>query len=193
MILKNLKGKNIILASKSPRRQSLLRGLDIDFEIRTKNIEESYPAVLKREEISLYLSELKAEAFRSELKENDILITSDTTVHLGENILEKPKDKEEAIDMLTRLAGKTHVVITAVTLTSPEKQKSFFQETKVTFTQLTNYEIEHYINLYQPFDKAGSYGVQEFLGYIGIEKLDGCYYNVMGLPLQKLYRELKTF
>ena len=193
MILENLKDKNIILASKSPRRQELLKGLELDFEIRTKTVDEVFPKTLKRESISIFLSQLKAEAFLDELTENDILITSDTTVHLGEQLLEKPKDSQDAIQMLKQLSGQTHAVITAVTLSSKNKQKSFFQETQVSFARLSDLEIEHYVKNYEPFDKAGSYGVQELMGYIGIEKLDGCYYNVMGLPLQMLYNELKSF
>lgn len=192
-ILENLKEKNIILASKSPRRQELLKGLEIDFEIRTKSIKEDFPPALKREEISIYLAKLKASVFLDELIENDILITSDTTVHLKDQLLEKPKDRNEAIDMIHALSGNTHTVVTAVTLSSQNKQKTFHQETEVTFANLSSKEIEHYIDNYQPYDKAGSYGVQELMGYIGIEKLNGCYYNVMGLPLQMLYKELKSF
>lgn len=193
MLLDNLKNKNIILASKSPRRQELLKGLELDFEIRTKDVEEVFPKALKREQISIFLSQLKAEAFLDELTENDILITSDTTVHLGEQLLEKPKDAQHAIQMLKQLSSRTHMVITAVTLSSQNKQHSFFQETQVTFAPLNEHEIEHYVRNYEPFDKAGAYGVQELMGYIGIEKLNGCYYNVMGLPLQMLYTELKSF
>ncbi len=193
MILANLEDKKIVLASKSPRRQELLKGLELDFEIRTKTIKEDFPKDLKREEISIYLSKLKASVFLDELSKDEILITSDTTVHLGKELLEKPKDKDQAIAMLSQLSNKTHVVITAVTLSSTSKQKTFHQETKVTFSELTPDEIEHYVSNYQPFDKAGSYGVQELMGYIGIKKIEGCYYNVMGLPLQMLYKELKSF
>lgn len=193
VILEHLTSKNIILASKSPRRQDLLKGLEVDFEIRTKSIEEIFPLTLKREEIAKYLSELKAAAFIDELEKDDLLITSDTTVHLGSQLLEKPKNREEAIGMLQQLSGNTHTVITAVSLTSIAKQTTFHQETEVTFATLTTEEITHYIDHYEPYDKAGSYGVQELMGYIGIQKLNGCYYNVMGLPLQALYEELKDF
>lgn len=193
MLLANLQGKHLILASKSPRRQELLAGLEVEFEIRTKPTEEVYPKELKREEISVYLSKLKASAFDGELKTNEILITSDTTVHLGKTLLEKPKDRTEAISMLHQLSGNSHTVVTAVTLTSAKKQHTFHEETQVDFTALTEGEIEHYVDKYQPYDKAGSYGVQELMGYIGIKKLNGCYYNVMGLPLQRLYQELQVF
>lgn len=191
MILDNLKNTHIILASQSPRRQELLKGLEIDFEIRIKEIEENFPNTLKREEISIFLAKLKAAAFKNDLKENELLITSDTTVHLGNNLLEKPKNEKDAVQMLTQLSGNKHTVITAVSLTTTIKQITFHQETEVHFSKLSQDEILHYIQNYKPYDKAGSYGVQELMGYIGIEKLKGCYYNVMGLPLQRLYTELK--
>ncbi len=193
MILENLKGKRVILASKSPRRQELLKGLELDFEIRTKDIDEDYSDDLKNEEVPRFLSELKANAFKSELLKNEILITSDTTVHLNGEILEKPKSREQAIQMITKMRGKTHTVITAVTICSLEKTITFHDTTDVTFTVLSDSEISYYIDNYKPYDKAGSYGVQELIGYIGIENMNGSYYNVMGLPLQKLYMELKKF
>ena len=165
--------KNIILASKSPRRQHLLKDLGVDFEIRTKEVEEIYPPELKREQVALFLSELKATAFAGELTDNDILITSDTIVCLGDRIIGKPKDRDDAFNMLSDLSGNKHEVITAVTFTSANKQHSFFVETEVYFKTLSNFEIDYYINKYQPFDKAGSYGIQEWIGYIGIEKIVG--------------------
>ncbi|MCB9365312.1 MAG: septum formation protein Maf [Flavobacteriales bacterium] len=185
--------KNIILASKSPRRQHLLKDLGIDFEIRIKEVEEIYPPELKREEVALFLSKLKATAFTNELKENDIVITSDTIVCLGNRIIGKPKDRDDAFNMLSDLSGNKHEVITAVTFTSATKQHSFFVETEVYFKTLSNFEIDYYINKYQPFDKAGSYGIQEWIGYIGIEKIVGSYFNVMGFPVKEVYEALEDF
>ncbi len=184
---------NIILASKSPRRQNLLKELGFDFEIRTKEIEEVYSSELKREEVAVYLSELKASAFTDQLNDNDLVITSDTIVCLKEEIIGKPTDREDAIQMLGKLSSNKHEVITAVTLLSKEKQHTFYEVTEVYFKTLTLAEIEYYIDNYQPFDKAGSYGIQEWIGYIGIEKIVGSYFNVMGLPVQKLYNELMNF
>jgi septum formation protein len=185
--------KNIILASKSPRRQHLLKDLGVDFEIRTKEVEEVYPPELKREQVALFLSELKATAFTRELTDNDILITSDTIVCLGDRIIGKPKDRDDAFNMLSDLSGNKHEVITAVTFTSANKQHSFFVETEVYFKTLSNFEIDYYINKYQPFDKAGSYGIQEWIGYIGIEKIVGSYFNVMGFPVKEVYVALEEF
>lgn len=185
--------KNIILASKSPRRQNLLKDLGFQFEIKTKEVEEVYPLHLKREEVALYLSELKAAAFTNELDTNDLLITSDTIVCLNDEIIGKPKDRADAIAMLNKLSGNKHEVITAVTLSSHDKQQSFYEVTEVYFTTLSKEEIVYYIDHYQPFDKAGSYGIQEWIGYIGIEKINGSYFNVMGLPVQRLYKELLVF
>lgn len=192
-MLTNLKGKNVILASKSPRRQELLKGLDIEFKIRTMDVEEIYPTDLPKEKVPEYLAELKAAAFDGELEDNDVLITSDTIVILGEQILEKPGSREEAIGMISQLAGNTHTVVTAVCITSNQKKVLFSNLTKVTFTPMSDEEIAYYIDQYQPFDKAGSYGCQEWLGYIGIEKLEGSFYSVMGLPLHQVYQALKQF
>jgi len=185
--------KNIILASKSPRRQNLLKELGFDFEINTKEIKEIYPPELKRENVAQFLSELKASAFVNDLKENDLVITSDTIVCLGDEIIGKPKGREDAIKMLGKLSGNKHEVITAVTLLSKEKQYTFYEETEVYFKSLTIPEIEYYVDNYQPFDKAGSYGIQEWIGYIGIEKIIGSYFNVMGLPVKRVYEELIKF
>ncbi|PCJ25844.1 MAG: septum formation protein Maf [Flavobacteriales bacterium] len=184
---------NIILASKSLRRQSLLKELGIDFEIITKEVEEVYPPELKREKVAVFLSELKAKAFNDELNDNDLVITSDTIVCLGNEIIGKPRGREDAIAMLGKLSGNKHEVITAVTLLSKQKQHTFYEVTEVYFKTLTNQEIEYYIDNYEPFDKAGSYGIQEWIGYIAIEKINGSYFNVMGLPVKKLYEELIKF
>jgi len=184
---------NIILASKSPRRQNLLKELGFDFEIKTKEVEEIYPKELKKEEVAIFLSELKANAFKEEVKENDLVITSDTIVCLRDEIIGKPKDRDDAIKMLGKLSGSKHEVITAVTLLSQNKQHTFYDVTAVYFKPLTIAEIEYYIDKYEPFDKAGSYGIQEWIGYIAIEKIDGSYFNVMGLPVKRVYDEIIQF
>ena len=184
---------HIILASKSPRRQQLLKDIGVDFEIRLKEVDEVYPSELKGKEVALFLSELKAKAFINDLQTNEILLTSDTIVCLGEKILGKPTNKQHAITMLGELSGKKHEVITAVTLTSITKQHSFAVSTEVYFKPLTIEEITYYIDNYQPYDKAGSYGIQEWIGYIGIEKIVGSYFNVMGLPVKEVYEELIKF
>ena len=191
MIFKNLINKKIILASKSPRRQELLRGLGIPFEIRTKEIDEDFPNTIDASDVASFLAQKKAEAF--ELSIDEILITSDTAVLLTNRILNKPQNTEEAIEMLKSLSGKTHKVCTGVCIKSIEKEVLFSDFTSVTYKQLSTDEIEYYIKQFKPFDKAGSYGIQEWIGFIGIEKIEGCYYNVMGLPLSKLYQELLDF
>ena len=185
---------SVILASNSPRRKELLAGLGIEYEVRTlPDINESYPEDLKGGDIPLYISKEKANAYLSMLKPNELIITADTIVWLHNEVLGKPRDREDAIEMLRKLSGETHEVFTGVTLTTLEKQHSFFVETKVTFSKLTDEEITYYVDTYKPFDKAGSYGVQEWIGYIGVERIEGSYFNVMGLPVQRLYRELKKF
>jgi len=184
---------NFILASKSPRRQQLLKSLDIEFSVRTKDVDETYPDHLSNEEVPVYLAELKANAFKSELKENDLLITADTIVCLRDQILGKPESYDDAVKMLKVLSAHTHEVITGVCLSSMKKMVSFFSRTKVDFKELSDEEIEYYIRHYQPFDKAGSYGIQEWIGAIGIRRIEGSFYNVMGLPIQKLYEEIKKF
>ena len=191
MLQEKLKNKNIILGSKSPRRQNLLSRLDIEFSIQTQDVDEDFSDDLIREEIPVYLAELKASEFN--LSENDILITSDTTVFLNGNIMNKPQDRNESFEMISNLSGNQHTVITGVCLSSKNKRKTFFVETEVYFNDLTKEEINYYIDKYQPFDKAGSYGIQEWIGYIGIKKIEGCFFNVMGLPLQELYKELLFF
>lgn len=183
----------IILASKSPRRQELLKGLDLEFEIRLKEVEEVYPADLVPEKVPEYLSKLKADTFLDDLLDNELLITSDTIVILNNEILEKPKSENEAKSMIQKMSGKKHSVVTGVALITTTKQVIFSDTTEVTFDHLDNAEIEYYVTKYQPFDKAGAYGVQEWIGYVAIKKLVGSYYNVMGLPVHKLYKELKNF
>ena len=193
MLAEKLKEKKIILASKSPRRQELLKGLDIEFEIETKEVEEIYPNHLQREEVAMYLATLKAEPFKNNLSDNTIIITSDTIVCLGHKVLGKPKNSDEAFEMINSLSGNKHTVITGVHLLSVDKAKSFYSATTVYFKSLAEKEINYYIEKFKPYDKAGAYGIQEWIGYIGIEKIEGCYFNVMGLPLNKLYEELNQF
>ncbi|WP_027418349.1 Maf-like protein [Crocinitomix catalasitica] len=192
-MLENLKDKKIILASQSPRRQELLKGLDIDFEIRVKPIDENYPSTLKPEEVPEFLAKLKASAFDGEIAEDEIFITSDTIVIRGNDILEKPKSKEDAIRMISQLSAASHTVITGVCIRSATKEMVFSDNTHVTFMPLTEEEISYYVEKYEPYDKAGAYGVQEWIGYVGIERLEGSYYNVMGLPLHLVYKALKSF
>lgn len=183
---------HIILASNSPRRRELLSGLGLDYEVRTlPGIDESYPETLQGEEIPVYISSQKASAYLDELKENELLITADTIVWLDGRVLGKPSDEEDACQMLRALSGKTHQVITGVTLATTTFQKSFASVSQVTFATLSDEEIKYYISRYHPMDKAGSYGVQEWIGFIGVERIEGSYFNVMGLPVQRLYRELK--
>ena len=183
---------HIILASNSPRRRELLSGLGLDYEVRTlPGIDESYPDTLQGEEIPVYISSKKASAYLDALKDNELLITADTIVWLDGCVLGKPADEDEARQMLRDLSGKTHQVITGVTLATTTFQKSFASVSQVTFAPLTEEEISYYVAHYHPMDKAGSYGVQEWIGFIGVERIEGSYFNVMGLPVQRLYRELK--
>lgn len=193
MLSEKLKNKHIILASGSPRRQELLKDLDIDFTIKVKEIDEVYPPTFKAEEITNYLAKLKANAFENLLSENEIVITSDTIVWLNNKPLEKPKNTEQAIAMLQELSNAVHEVITSICIKSIDKEKVFYNITKVHFKELTNNEIEYYVKKYKPFDKAGGYGIQEWIGFIGVTKLEGSYFNVMGLPVHKLYEELLIF
>jgi len=184
----------IILGSQSPRRQELLRGLDIDFEVRTiDGLEEHYPETLQGAEIPLFLARQKADAFLPTLTADDLLITADTIVWLDGRVYGKPTDADDARRMLRTLAGRTHEVITGVCLTSKERQEAFSATTQVSFANLSDAEIDYYVAKYRPFDKAGSYGVQEWIGYIGVESIAGSFYNVMGLPVQRLYQKLKEF
>ena len=184
----------IILASNSPRRKELLAGIDIPFEVRVlQDIDESYPADLPTKEIAGYISRKKADAYRQTMAADELVITADTIVVLGQEVMGKPKDAAEAHRMLRDLSGKTHQVITGVTLTTLTRQKSFSVETDVTFKQLTDEEIDYYVTHYRPFDKAGAYGIQEWIGHIGVTALHGSYFNVMGLPVQRIYEALATF
>lgn len=193
-MLSNLKKYHIILASKSPRRQELLRGMGVVFEILTKETPENYPSDLPLDEVPKYLSLQKSLAFKdNELPVDYLLITSDTVVICEGEILGKPKDWEDASRMLQLLSGKTHHVVTGVTVRSAEKTESFAVRSNVTFARLDDEEIDYYIEHCKPFDKAGAYGIQEWIGYVGISGLEGSFYNVMGLPTRKLYQCLKGF
>ena len=193
MLLEKLKDKHLILASGSPRRQHFLKELDLDVEIRLKEIDEIYPNHLKAEEITNFLAKLKASPFKEELTKNDILVTADTIVWLNNKAIGKPKNRKDAISMLHLLSNKTHTVISSVCITSTKKQVVFHGSTFVQFNKLTNEEIEFYVDQYKPFDKAGSYGIQEWIGYIGIKKIEGSYFNVMGFPVHKFYQQLIKF
>lgn len=185
---------NVILASNSPRRKELLSGLEVDFEVKTiKGLEESYPSELKAGDIPLYLAKQKASAYVSLLTDNTMIITADTIVWLDGEVMGKPKSREEAIEMIGKLAGNTHQVYTGVCVKTKGKEVSFVDRSDVTFASLSQEEIEFYIDKYKPFDKAGSYGVQEWIGYVAVERIEGSFYNIMGLPVQKLYQYLKNF
>ncbi len=193
MINDIIKNKHIILASGSPRRQQFLRDLNIDFEIRTKEIDEYYPNHLKSTEITDYLAKFKANAFLNELKNDDILITSDTIVWLDNKALGKPKNFKDAKNILLQLSGKMHEVITSVAISDNKHQTIVNDITKVYFKELSIPQIEYYINKFKPYDKAGSYGIQEWIGFIGIDKIEGSYFNVMGFPTHKFYEALMNF
>jgi septum formation protein len=182
----------IVLASNSPRRKELLKGLNIDFEIRTiEGIDETSPSYLPPAETPLYLAQQKAKAYEATIADDELLITADTIVLLDNDILGKPKDRDEAIAMLKRLSGKRHEVVTGVALTSKEEQTSFSVSSYVDFAELSDNEIIAYIDRYKPYDKAGAYGIQEWIGFIGVRAIEGSFYNVMGLPVQRLYEVLK--
>ena len=193
MLNNQLHNYHLILASGSPRRQQFFKEMGLDFEIRLKEIEEVYPTHLQASEITDYLAELKANAFSGELNANDILVTSDTIVWHQNECLGKPKDYQDAFQMLRKLSNTTHQVITSVCLKSVKKSETFHAITYVTFKPLTDQEISYYVNHYQPFDKAGSYAIQEWIGYICITKIEGSYTNVVGMPLQLVYERLFTF
>lgn len=192
-MLENLKKYKVILASNSPRRKELLSGLGIDYEVRTlPDVDESYPESLQGADIPLYISKEKADAYRTLLQPGELMITADTIVWLDGRVLGKPKDREDALQMLRDMSGRTHEVFTGVCITTTDWQRSFAAQTEVRFAQLTEEEITYYVDRYQPMDKAGSYGVQEWIGFIGVENISGSYFNIMGLPVQRLYRELKA-
>lgn len=192
MLKQKLANYSIILASGSPRRQQFFKDLDLDFEIRLKDVEEIYPPKLKAEEITNYLAELKANAFEGELNDNEILITSDTIVWHNNIALGKPKDEQDAFAMLKSLSNATHEVITSVCFKTKEKTETLFEVTKVTLTTLSDDVIRYYMDNYQPYDKAGAYGIQEWFGYVGVSKIEGSYTNVMGLPTDKVFHYLNN-
>ncbi|ARV14040.1 Maf-like protein [Polaribacter sp. SA4-12] len=189
MLREKLKEYNVILASKSPRRQQFFKDLDIDFTIQLKEVEEIYPPELKGIEITDFLADLKSQAF-TDLSEKDLLITSDTIVWLDDIALGKPKDAEDAFNMLRSLSGRKHKVITSISIKNKSFQKIINDVTTVSFKELSDDEINYYIKNYKPFDKAGAYGIQEWIGFIAIDNLEGSYFNVVGLPVHKLYKEL---
>lgn len=191
-MLDNLKKYKVILASNSPRRKELLSGLGLEYEVRVMpGIDEAYPDSLPSEEVPVYIARKKAEAYRKNIVADELIITADTVVCIDGEVLGKPEDGIAACAMLKKLSGRTHLVITGVCLTTVRFQKSFAAVTEVTFDSLTDDEIRFYVERYRPFDKAGAYGVQEWIGYVGVTGMNGSFYNVMGLPVQRLYQELK--
>jgi nucleoside triphosphate pyrophosphatase len=193
MITDSLNKYRIILASRSPRRQQLLRQLGIKFDVIIKDYPESYPEDLSGEEIAVYLARQKSKPFKNEISDNEIVITADTIVWCRNKVLGKPSGAEEARQMIRALSGDTHEVITGVTLLSKTKEKTFFVSTKVTFEKLSEEEINYYIEEFKPYDKAGAYGIQEWIGLAACSRIEGSYFNVVGLPVQRLYRELLEF
>ena len=192
MLKNKLRNYSLILASGSPRRQQFFKDLDLDFEIRLKEIEEIYPPELKAEEITNYLAELKANAFEGELQANEILITSDTIVWHNNKALGKPKDEQDAFAILKSLSNSTHEVVTSVCFKTNSETKLLHEITKVTFNELSEDVIRYYIENYKPFDKAGAYGIQEWIGFVGVSKIEGSYANVMGMPTDKVYEYLNN-
>ena len=190
MLKSKLQKYKLILASGSPRRQQFFKDLDLDFEIRLKEIEEIFPTELKAEEITNYLAELKASAFEGELNFNEILITSDTIVWHNNKALGKPKDEQDAFEILKSLSDATHEVITSVCFKTNSEKTVMYEVTKVTFCELSDEAIRYYIEKYKPFDKAGAYGIQEWIGFVGVSKIEGSYANVMGMPTDKVYEYL---
>ena len=183
--------KKIILASKSPRRQELIKGLELNYRVYTYEVDESFPKTLVAQEIALYLAEKKASAYPLPINDDEVLITADTIVWVNNHVLNKPDNETDAFKMLSEICGTTHTVYTGVCLKTSTQTIPFFESSEVTIKQLTNEEIWHYIKKYKPFDKAGSYGIQDWFGYVAVEKINGCFYNVMGLPVAKLYEKLK--
>lgn len=191
--LRLVEGYKIILASNSPRRKELLGGLGVDFEVRTlQGIDESYPDTLRGEEIPMHISAKKAEAYKRAMAENEMIITADTIVYDNGKVLGKPKDKADAVQMLRQLSGHAHEVITGVSILTKSRTIQFASTSKVYFASLTDEEINYYVDAYKPFDKAGAYGIQEWIGFVGVTRIEGSYFNVMGLPIQRLYTELKS-
>ena len=187
-----LENYNVILASKSPRRQELLRGLDVDFSVYTiPNLQETFPGNLTQGEIPLYLAEQKSSAYNDLVDSKTIVITADTIVWHGDRVIGKPKNKEDAVATLKSLAGSVHQVYSGVCISSLDRKISFVDRSNVKFAPLSSEEIEFYVDRYKPYDKAGSYGVQEWIGYVGVQRIEGSFYNIMGLPVHLLYKELK--
>ncbi|WP_159522427.1 Maf family nucleotide pyrophosphatase [Sunxiuqinia indica] len=193
MVINNLDKYQLILASKSPRRQHLLKELGLDFKIQVSNVEEYYPPELGMTAIPEYLADLKATKVREESPENSLVIAADTIVWKDEEVIGKPKDKKEAVALLKLLSGSQHQVITGVNIQSSTKKYSFHAVTEVWFDDLTEEEIGYYVDRFKPYDKAGGYGIQEWIGFVGIQKIEGSFYNVMGLPVHKVYQFLKRF
>lgn len=193
MVPDNLKKYQLILASKSPRRQHLLKELGLDFQVHVSKVDEYFPPELGMTAIPEYLAELKADAVKSQSPENSLVIAADTIVWKDDAVLGKPKDREEAIELLQKLSASQHQVITGVNIQSSTKKYSFHAVTEVWFDELTGNEIEYYVDRFKPYDKAGGYGIQEWIGYVGINKIEGSFYNVMGLPVHKVYQFLKKF
>lgn len=192
--LQNISKYKIILASNSPRRKELLSGLNINYEIKTiPNVDESYPDSIQKTDVSLYIAKAKAAAYERLMQDDTLLITADTVVVLNDVVYGKPKTEEEARQMLRQLSGNTHIVATGVCITTKEKQYAFKVESEVRFAKLDDEEIDYYVSKYKPLDKAGSYGIQEWIGYVAVEHISGSYFNIMGLPVQRLYQELKRF
>ena len=194
VMLNNLEKYKVILASNSPRRKELLGGLGIAYEVKAMpDVDESFPTNLESEEIPVYIAKKKVDAYKPIMQPDELIITADTIVWLDGIVMGKPKDAGEACEMLCRLSGRTHQVITGVCVTTIDKQVSFSTVTDVTFDELTEEEIEYYVTHFKPMDKAGSYGIQEWIGYVGVRSISGSYFNVVGLPIQRLYSELKRF
>ena len=190
-MLDNLEKYKVILASGSPRRRELMAGLGVNYEVRIlPDVDESYPDTLQGEEIPLYIAKEKADAYISMMQPDELIITADTIVWLDGKVLGKPRDREDALQMLRTMSGRTHKVFTGVCITTTDWQRSFTAQTEVRFASLSEDEIIYYVDNFKPMDKAGAYGVQEWIGFIGVENISGSYYNIMGLPVQKLYREL---
>ncbi len=186
--------KRIILASNSPRRRELLGGLGYTYEVRVLDgIDESYPESLRGSDVAAYISRVKADAYRETMGDDELIITADTIVCLDDKVLGKPTDENEAVAMLRSLSGRTHQVYTGVTIVTVEESSTFVSRSDVTFAALTEEEILHYVSQYRPMDKAGAYGIQEWIGYVGVERIEGSYFNVMGLPVQRLYTELRKY
>lgn len=192
-LLQNLDNYKIILASQSPRRQELLHGLHLQFEVEIIDVDEDFPSQIVGVDIPMYIAEKKANAYKNQMEENTLLITADTIVWHEGKVLGKPVDEIDAKRMLQMLSGKTHQVITGVCISTLKRRKTFHVISEVRFAKLTEGEIDYYLKNFNPYDKAGSYGVQEWIGYVGVEHINGSYFNVMGLPVQRLYHELKRW